>query len=317
MNIEIANRLLEYRKQMGLSQEELAEKIGISRQSVSKWERAEASPDTDNLIELAKIYNVTLDELLNGKAEEPKEIEEVKETATPKDNTKDSVQIQIGKLHVNINGTMCEETDDDNHVFINKDNIKYQNHLTKEEEIISWDNVYTKDENGERVPIKDVNKIIKNKNIPLKKKRIKDAINSILILLITALYVTLCALFMKKYRELGTPDSERIFVWSKFWVIFIAYPALSSLVDAIFKKRAKEFAYPVFLAFVYAVLGIYFGLWHPYWCIFVTIPLYYVIVNACERKHDLYFEDKYGKEHSFVYKDHDYEFEYVSKKTDK
>ena len=45
---------------------ELAEKLGVSRQAVSKWERSEASPDTDNLIELAHIYGVTLDELLNG-----------------------------------------------------------------------------------------------------------------------------------------------------------------------------------------------------------------------------------------------------------
>ena len=48
MNIETANRLLQYRKENNLSQEELAEKIGVSRQAVSKWERAEASPDTDN-----------------------------------------------------------------------------------------------------------------------------------------------------------------------------------------------------------------------------------------------------------------------------
>ena len=64
MNIEIANRLYELRKQNGLSQEELAEKIGVSRQAVSKWERAESSPDTDNLIELARLYGVSLDELL-------------------------------------------------------------------------------------------------------------------------------------------------------------------------------------------------------------------------------------------------------------
>ena len=63
MNIETANILLQYRKKSGLSQEELASKIGVSRQAVSKWERAEASPDTDNLILLAKVYGVTLDEL--------------------------------------------------------------------------------------------------------------------------------------------------------------------------------------------------------------------------------------------------------------
>jgi len=64
MNIEIANRLVQLRKMNGLSQEELAEKLGISRQAVSKWERAESSPDTDNLISIAKLYNVSLDELL-------------------------------------------------------------------------------------------------------------------------------------------------------------------------------------------------------------------------------------------------------------
>ena len=53
MNIEIANRLVNLRKEKNLSQEALAEQLGISRQAVSKWERAEASPDTDNLILLA------------------------------------------------------------------------------------------------------------------------------------------------------------------------------------------------------------------------------------------------------------------------
>lgn len=64
MNIEIANRLVKLRKENNLSQEALANKLGISRQAVSKWERAEASPDTDNLIMLAKIYHVSLDDLL-------------------------------------------------------------------------------------------------------------------------------------------------------------------------------------------------------------------------------------------------------------
>ena len=64
MTIENANRLAELRRSHGLSQEELAEKLGVSRQAVSKWERAESSPDTDNLIALARLYGVSLDDLL-------------------------------------------------------------------------------------------------------------------------------------------------------------------------------------------------------------------------------------------------------------
>ena len=64
MNIEIANRLVELRRAHGYSQEELAAKLGVSRQAVSKWERSEASPDTDNLIALARLYDISLDGLL-------------------------------------------------------------------------------------------------------------------------------------------------------------------------------------------------------------------------------------------------------------
>ena len=71
MNIEIANRLVTLRKQNSFSQEALAEKLGISRQAVSKWERAEASPDTDNLILLSRIYGISMDELLRTEDEIP------------------------------------------------------------------------------------------------------------------------------------------------------------------------------------------------------------------------------------------------------
>lgn len=65
MNVETAQRLADLRRQKGYSQEGLARKLGLSRQAVSKWERAESSPDTENLISLAKLYGVSLDELLN------------------------------------------------------------------------------------------------------------------------------------------------------------------------------------------------------------------------------------------------------------
>ncbi|MBO7179397.1 MAG: helix-turn-helix transcriptional regulator [Clostridia bacterium] len=66
MNIKLADRLVELRKENKLSQEALSEKLGLSRQAISKWERAEASPDTDNLIALADLYGITLDQLLGN-----------------------------------------------------------------------------------------------------------------------------------------------------------------------------------------------------------------------------------------------------------
>lgn len=65
MDIKTADRLIELRKSHQLSQEALSEKLGVSRQAISKWERGESSPDTDNLIALAAIYGITLDDILN------------------------------------------------------------------------------------------------------------------------------------------------------------------------------------------------------------------------------------------------------------
>lgn len=86
MNIKLADRLVALRKENGYSQEVLAEKLGLSRQSISKWERAEASPDTDNLIALAQVYNMTLDELLGNGESAPKKETKVKEK-TPMTNS--------------------------------------------------------------------------------------------------------------------------------------------------------------------------------------------------------------------------------------
>ena len=68
MDLAMAQRLVDRRKAAGLSQEALAAQLGVSRQAVSKWERSGSSPDTDNLIALAALYGVSLDELLYGEA---------------------------------------------------------------------------------------------------------------------------------------------------------------------------------------------------------------------------------------------------------
>lgn len=61
----LGDNLYYLRKNKGLSQDEFAESLGVSRQAVSKWERNEAYPDTENLIAIAKFFNVTIDDLIN------------------------------------------------------------------------------------------------------------------------------------------------------------------------------------------------------------------------------------------------------------
>lgn len=62
----IASYLQTLRKEKGLTQSELSERLGVSSQAVSNWERAESLPDTALLPELAMIYGVSVDEILGG-----------------------------------------------------------------------------------------------------------------------------------------------------------------------------------------------------------------------------------------------------------
>ena len=96
MNIETAKRLYEYRKAHGYSQEELAAKIGVSRQAISKWERSESSPDTDNLIALPQLYGVSLDTLLMGE-EEPQKESDITESGTADPHTESESGTDSGK----------------------------------------------------------------------------------------------------------------------------------------------------------------------------------------------------------------------------
>lgn len=67
----LGERIAYYRGALGLSQGELAEKLGVSRQAVSKWETDAGLPDLDRLIALSGLYNITLDELVKGVAPSP------------------------------------------------------------------------------------------------------------------------------------------------------------------------------------------------------------------------------------------------------
>lgn len=66
----LAEKILMLRKQRALSQEELAEKLGVSRQAVSRWENGSALPDASNLLQLSRLFGVTADYLLGSEPDQ-------------------------------------------------------------------------------------------------------------------------------------------------------------------------------------------------------------------------------------------------------
>lgn len=72
----MAERLQRLRKEHHFSQEQLAERLQVSRQAVSKWENGQTAPDLDNIIAMSNLYEVTTDYILIGKERVPKEKEQ-------------------------------------------------------------------------------------------------------------------------------------------------------------------------------------------------------------------------------------------------
>lgn len=85
--MDLGNNLFQARKRAGLSQEQVAEKLGVSRQTISKWETDESVPDIYQSKKLAKIYSLTLDELIEFDLNQ-KDIEEVIKNTDEKKESK-------------------------------------------------------------------------------------------------------------------------------------------------------------------------------------------------------------------------------------
>lgn len=74
----LGERLFQYRNSINMSQEKLAEKIGVTRQTISKWETDQSTPDFDKIEPLCEVFGITTEELIKG--EKPKTIENVNTT---------------------------------------------------------------------------------------------------------------------------------------------------------------------------------------------------------------------------------------------
>lgn len=64
--MKLADRIQHLRKTRGLSQEDFADKMGVSRQAVSKWESEQSTPDLDRIVLMSELFEVTTDYLLKG-----------------------------------------------------------------------------------------------------------------------------------------------------------------------------------------------------------------------------------------------------------
>jgi len=243
MNIEIANRLFELRKQKNLSQEELAEKIGVSRQAVSKWERAESSPDTNNLIELARLYEISLDELLFTTEPVAKEKEEDTETSKEKN---EYVSIGLNGIHVR------EKDGSEVHIGLKGIHIKEKGGPDFGDEIEhSWNEW--------------------KENWDFRKGNMKKHIlNTIPVPLV----ITIIYLIMGFLWNLWHPG------WVVFLAIPIYYEVVGMFTAKGARKKYNLFPLALICIVIYLILGFFFGLWHPAWLIFLSIPLYHSLVHA-------------------------------------
>ena len=282
MNLEIANRLVEYRKRAGYSQEELADKLGISRQAVSKWERVEASPDTDNLIALANLYGVSLDELINGKKDpEPKEkVEEEKSETVEPEQTVEDDGIHIGNAGVHLNSK------DGSYVHIDGDGI------------------HTCNKKGEKHHYgeKELEKRLKEKIHPA------VAISWSICSMVALIAFFLCGFFVKAIpafdAETGNFYMHHMngFAWS--WIFFVAIPIIPSFIQAVCFKRFKAFSWPVFVTVLFLYAGMSSNLWHPMWILFLTVPLFYGIFAPIDDHNTKKRAEKLGVRPEEL--DHDY-----------
>lgn len=255
MEITLGARLAKYRKKKGLSQEELAYKLDVSRQAVSKRERDEASPDTNNLIALSKIYNVSLDDLLY---KDPDEVsfdnaenkdKDAEEKRTDSNKKKESVKIDHNGIHI-------VDKDDEVHVTWHGIDIKSSD---KDDDNY---NSYYEEKRKERSGLK-----FKYPKMLI----LKSIINGSGYLLITVIYLIL---------GFTLPNGEG---WKIYWTLYFIPEILNSTINCFLHKRVSSFNITFLSCFIYLFVGMYMNLWHPTRLIFLAIPLFYVIVENIEK----------------------------------
>lgn len=292
MNLEIANSLVALRKENHLSQEALAEKLGISRQAVSKWERAEASPDTDNLIALAKLYHVSLDELLriNEEDESDSMCSSDDGDKTPEGGkgaetaAADQMLMQVESTGNDISGGHTEYE----HNKAENETSKRMKRSNEDEVHIGLHGIHVKEHDGTEVHVgwNGIHVHDKDNEVHVDKNGIyvdgEEArghlfgrgggnIEFPLWLLAIIIHIVAGVCFN---------------LWWIGWLIYFAIPVIGSFIRAVRCRNPYLFAYPVLMGFIYLSIGLLYSIWHPTWIVFLTIPLYYSFLGYMQGRSD-------------------------------
>ncbi len=276
MNLEIATRLVGLRKANKLSQEALAEKLGISRQAVSKWERAEASPDTDNLIALAKLYHVSLDELL--KINEEEETDSAGGVDVGTDGIAGGSAASAGMRGAEgevlpADTREAGESITEQAAGSSREGGQEGTGVGEDDVYIGLKGIHVKSHSGEEVHIDR-----RGIHVRDMKSDVHIGGNGVFVNgeKVRSVEIPLGVLAIIIYIVIGFCFD----LWHPGWLLFILIPIISSLVDAVCKRDASLFQYPVFAFGIFLYAGIVHTLWHPAWVVFLTIPIFYFLTGA-------------------------------------
>lgn len=282
MNIEVANRLVNLRKQMGLSQEQLAEKIGVSRQAVSKWERSEASPDTDNLILLARLYNISLDDLLSTEDEIPtyEEATEEPEKDTVEDNVFDNENKYTENSDNSYNWDKKDginvHADNGDRVHIGFDGIHVVDHKGSTVHV-GLDGIRVNENAGENVTVDGNGVFINGEKQDIGEKMKKHA-------LITLPIVSICFI---AFLGLGFSMNG----WWYSWLCLLLIPFFDGITKAIAFRKAKHLHETVTIGciIVFLSMGLFMNGWWYSWLTLLLIPILTSLIDAIRKRKPFHF----------------------------
>lgn len=272
MDLFTAKKLTALRKYHSLSQEALAEKAGVSRQAVSKWERSEASPDTDNLLTLSRIYSVSVDDILGEKSadeliaelEAKKNGQEASDTAEIPDTKDTATKVYIEEAPVKENIT---------DILINENDIYFSDILSEKKvtENETPDILYGEEKKKRRRGRIRIRKTVKLP--PLYPSLAKH--------LLMFPYFVIAALIFVAFGFFGK-------LWHPAWLIFLTIPAYYLTAPAFFAPTKKKILMRIpvyyFAILLFISLGIIFNLWAYAWFVFLLIPIYYWAVSLMKNE---------------------------------